>query len=48
MQIPSYYLAYYFADFILVTSQPDVKKFINKKRDNSKVLVVQGVLILKT
>src|SRR3989339_2056906 len=30
------------ADFVLVTSQPDVARFITGKRDQSKVLVAQG------
>lgn len=30
------------ADYVLVTSEPDVKKFINKNRDKKKVIVVMG------
>jgi len=38
----SYLLIKWKADFVLVTSQPDVKKFITKKRDEPKIIVVQG------
>lgn len=31
-----------FADFIFVTSEPDVNKFINKKRYTNRVIVVKG------
>ena len=42
VQLFSYWLIKWKADFILVTSQPDVKKFITKKRNESKIIVVQG------
>lgn len=42
MQRPSYFVAKHWADFVFVTSEPDVKKFITKKRDESKIIVVQG------
>lgn len=42
MQRPSYFIAKHWADFILVTSAPDVKKFITKKRSKDKIIVVQG------
>ncbi len=42
MQKPSYFFIKKFADFIFVTSEPDVKRFITKKRDKSKIIVVQG------
>lgn len=41
-QIPVYFLIKYQADYVFVTSQPDVNKFITKKRDSSKIIVVQG------
>jgi glycosyltransferase involved in cell wall biosynthesis len=41
-QIPSYFLVKWFADFVLVTSTPDVQKFITRKRPSSKIVVVQG------
>ena len=41
-QIFSYYFVNKFADYVFVTSEPDVGKFITKKRDKSKVIVVQG------
>jgi glycosyltransferase involved in cell wall biosynthesis len=42
MQRPSYFIAKNFADIVFVTSEPDVAKFITKKRDKSKILVIQG------
>lgn len=42
MQRPSYFIAKHWADFVFVTSEPDVKKFITKKRDRSKIIIVQG------
>lgn len=41
-QLPAYYLIKKYADVVLVTSEPDVKKFVTKKRDRSKIIVVQG------
>lgn len=38
----SYQLVKRLADFVLVTSEPDVDKFITRKRDQSKIIVVQG------
>jgi glycosyltransferase involved in cell wall biosynthesis len=42
MQRPTYLIAKIWADFIFVTSEPDVKKFVTKKRDRSKIIVIQG------
>ena len=42
MQKPTYYLAKKYADYVFVTSQPDVEKFVTKKRDQSRIIVVQG------
>lgn len=42
MQIPSYLFIKKYADYVFVTSEPDVKKFITKKRNKSKIIVVQG------
>jgi len=36
-----------FADFVFVTSVPDVKHFITKKRDKSRIVVVQGGVDVK-
>lgn len=41
-QRPSFWLIRKYADFVLVTSQPDVEKFPNIKRDRSRVIVVKG------
>jgi glycosyltransferase involved in cell wall biosynthesis len=42
MQRPSYYLINKFADKVFVTSEPDVKYFVNAKRSRDQVIVVQG------
>lgn len=42
MQRPSYFLVKKYADIVFVTSEPDVEKFITKKRDRSKIIVIQG------
>lgn len=42
MQRPSYLLARMFADAVFVTSAPDVPPFATKKRDASRIIVVQG------
>jgi len=41
-QLPIYFLVKKYADYVFVTSEPDVKKFITKKRNKSKIIVVQG------
>jgi len=41
-QIPIYFLVNKFADMVFVTSQPDVERFVNKRRNESKVLVIRG------
>lgn len=42
MQGLSYFIVKHFADYVFVTSAPDVKRFITKKRDSSKIIVIQG------
>ncbi len=42
MQRPSYYLVNKYADKVFVTSEPDVKHFVNAKRSRDHVIVVQG------
>ncbi|MDD4869470.1 MAG: glycosyltransferase family 4 protein [Kiritimatiellae bacterium] len=42
MQIPSYYLVKRFADYVFVTSEPDVQRFVTHFRPASKIVVVQG------
>lgn len=41
-QFVPYLLIKRWADFVLVTSKPDVEKFLTKKRNASKIIVVQG------
>lgn len=42
MQRPSYFIVKHGADFVLVTSEPDVEKFVTKRRRKEQVIVVQG------
>lgn len=42
LQRPSYWIIKFQADFVLVTSKPDVLKFITKKRKPEKVIVARG------
>lgn len=42
MQRPSYFIAKRWADFVLVTSEPDVEKFVTKRRSEDKIIVIQG------
>lgn len=41
-QKPIYQIINKYADMVFVTSEPDRKKFVTKKRDESKVLVIRG------
>ena len=41
-QLPIYFIVKTFADYVLVTSEPDVEKFITSKRPKEKIIVVQG------
>ncbi len=38
----SYFLVYHFADYVFVTSKPDVNKFLNHKRKINHVIIIQG------
>jgi glycosyltransferase involved in cell wall biosynthesis len=42
MQIPSCHLVRRYADYVFVTSQPDVARFVTPRRPASRVVVVQG------
>lgn len=41
-QLISYQIVKKFADFVFVTSEPDVKKFVTVKRSIDKVIAIQG------
>jgi len=41
-QIPVYLLIKSVADYVFVTSKPDVQKFITRRRGESKIIVAQG------
>lgn len=38
----SYFFIYQLADFVFVTSEPDVNKFVSKRREKEKIIVIQG------
>ncbi len=46
-QLPVYYLVNKYADMIFVTSEPDVEKFITKKRNRDSIVVVRGGVDIK-
>jgi glycosyltransferase involved in cell wall biosynthesis len=46
-QLLSYFLVYNFSDIVCVTSTPDIKHFISKKRKTNKIIVVRGGVDLK-
>ena len=41
-QLPVYWIVKKYTDMVFVTSEPDVKSFITKKRDKSKIVVIRG------
>lgn len=41
-QYPAYLLVGRFADCVFVTSQPDINRFITKKRSENKIVVIRG------
>ena len=41
-QLPVYFIVKHWADYVFVTSEPDVEKFVTNKRDRKKIIVVQG------
>lgn len=42
LQLPIYFFVNRYADYVFVTSEPDIKRFITKKRGAEKVIVIQG------
>ena len=46
-QLPIYWLVKKYADLIFVTSEPDVNKFITKKRSRQKIIVIRGGVDIK-
>ncbi|MEK6646840.1 MAG: glycosyltransferase family 4 protein [Candidatus Firestonebacteria bacterium] len=41
-QIPIHWIVNRYADIVFITSEPDKKRFIRKKRDESKIIVIRG------
>lgn len=46
-QRPVYWLVNRYADVVFVTSEPDIKKFANKKRSTTRVFAVRGGVDIK-
>ena len=46
-QLPVYWIIKKYADYVFVTSVPDVKKFVTKKRNKNKVIVIRGGVNVK-
>ncbi|PJE68531.1 hypothetical protein COU94_01395 [Candidatus Shapirobacteria bacterium CG10_big_fil_rev_8_21_14_0_10_38_8] len=47
-QLPIYFLIKNMADYVFVTSEPDMEKFITSKRNRDKIVVVQGGVDITT
>lgn len=47
MQKPSIFFVKHFADYVFITSEPDVKKFISKRLGTSKIIIIKGGIYLK-
>ena len=41
-QLPVYWIVKKYADIVFVTSEPDVEKFVTKKRNRDKIVIVKG------
>lgn len=46
-QFLAYWIIKRYSDMVFVTSQPDVKRFVTRKRDKTKILVIRGGIDLK-
>lgn len=46
-QLPIYWLVKRYADMVFVTSEPDAKKFVTKKRGRDKIVVIRGGVDIK-
>ena len=46
-QLPVYWFIRRYADMIFVTSEPDIKKFVTKKKNKDRVLVIRGGVDIK-
>lgn len=46
-QLPIYWLVKNYADMVFVTSEPDVEKFVTKKRSKDKIVVIRGGVDIK-
>ncbi len=46
-QLPIYWLVRRYSDIVFVTSEPDVEKFITKKRGKNRIVVIRGGVDIK-
>jgi len=46
-QLPIYEIVKRYADMVFVTSEPDVEKFVTKKRSRDKIVVIRGGVDIK-
>lgn len=46
-QLPIYWIVKRYADMLFVTSEPDAKKFVTKKRGRDKIVVIRGGVDIK-
>lgn len=46
-QFPIYWIVKRYADMVFVTSEPDVEKFVTKKRARDKIVVIRGGVDIK-
>lgn len=46
-QLPIYWIVRRWADMVFVTSEPDVEKFVTKKRGRDKIVVIRGGVDIK-
>lgn len=46
-QLPIYWIVKRYADMVFVTSEPDVEKFVTKKRTRDKIVVIRGGVDIK-
>jgi len=46
-QLPIYWLVKRYADMVFVTSEPDVEKFVTRRRNKDKIIVIRGGVDIK-
>lgn len=46
-QLPIYWIVKRYADIVFVTSEPDVEKFVTRRRNKDKIIVIRGGVDIK-